>query len=91
MTEEKIQGKPEDRAAAWEMYVRNEVNKVLDIYLPESITGNIGIKYINPILKVDAQTGERIIDTKKATGVQVIVEFVFAAPIEFFDEKPENS
>jgi hypothetical protein len=86
---DKIEVKPEDRAAAWEAYVRGQVSSVLDTYLPEAITGNIGVKYINPVLRVDAQTGEKVIDTKTALGVQVILEFTFAAPIKFFDEEPK--
>jgi len=35
-------------ARQWEAYVRNEVNSLLDVYLPNSIYGNVGIRYANP-------------------------------------------
>lgn len=82
---------PEEVAAAWENYVRQEVNQVLNIFLPEAINGNVGVKYIRPVLRVDPSTGQKISDQNKATGVQIFVEFDFAEPIEFFDELPDES
>ena len=80
---------PEDRAAAWEAYVRTEVNALLDTFLPEAISGNVGIKYDHPVIQVNPKTGKAEIDESKATGVFVSVKFEFAAPIEFFDEEPK--
>lgn len=82
---------PEERAKAWEEYVRTEVNSMLDTFLPESVSGNMGIKYEHPVKKVDAASGKSEIDTTKATGVYMSIMFEFAAPIEFYDEKPEDS
>ena len=81
---------PEERAAAWEEYVRTEVNALLDTFLPEAISGNVGIKYDHPILEVSPKTGKQVIDESRATGVFISVLFEFAAPITFFDEKPEQ-
>lgn len=81
---------PEERAAAWEKYVRTEVNSLLDTFLPESISGNVGVKYEHPVLKISAKTGKAEIDESKATGVFLSIMFEFAAPITFFDEEPEK-
>jgi len=81
---------PEERAAAWENYVRTEVNAILDTFLPESISGNVGVKYEHPVKEVSAKTGKTIVDEKKAIGVYLSIMFEFAAPIEFFDE-PEKA
>lgn len=81
----------EERAAAWEEYVRGEVNALLDTFLPESITGNVGIKYEHPVREKNPKTGADILDETKALGVFISVKFDFAAPIEFFEEKPEQA
>jgi hypothetical protein len=80
---------PSERAAAWEEYVRGEVNALLDTFLPESISGNVGIKYKHPVIRVSPKTGKAEIDISKATGVSLYIEFEFAEPIEFFETKPE--
>ena len=82
---------PEERAKAWEEYVRNEVNSLLDTFLPESISGNVGIKYEYPSKGQNPKTGEEMIDESKATGVFLSIMFEFAAPITFYDEKPEDA
>jgi hypothetical protein len=80
---------PEERAKAWETYVRDEINKVLDTYLPESITGTWGIKYDNPIISVDPATSKQTIDTTKASGVHIVIHLEFADVIQFSEPKPE--
>lgn len=82
---------PEERASAWEEYVRVEVNAMLDAFLPESVSGNMGVKYEHPVKKVDATSGKAEIDKTKATGVYLSIMFEFAAPIEFYDEKPKDA
>lgn len=82
---------PEERATAWEEYVRTEVNSLLDTFLPESISGNVGIKYEHPSKGKDPKTGQELIDDSKATGVYLSIMFEFAAPINFYDEKPEDA
>jgi len=78
---------PEERAEAWELYVRNEINQVLDTYLPESTTGTWGIKYDNPIISVDPASGKQNIDTTKARGVNIIIHLEFADVIQFSETK----
>jgi len=80
---------PEERAAAWEEYVRAEVTALLDTFLPESISGNVGVKYEHPIKGINPKTGKSIIDDTKATGVYLSIVFEFAAPIDFFAAKAE--
>ena len=82
---------PEERAAAWEKYVRDEVNALLDTFLPEAIAGNVGIKYDHPVKRVSAQTGQKEFDEKVAKGVIMTIMFDFAAPITFFDKNPEDA
>ena len=81
---------PTERAAAWEVYVRKEVNRVLDIYLPESVTGTVGIDYLRPVLRIDSKSGKQILNEKKAKGVSVTLVFEFADEVEFFDEVPDD-
>jgi len=81
---------PEERAAAWEEYVRTEVNSLLDTFLPEAIAGNVGIKYDHPSNGIDPKTGIEGFDKTRANGVFVSILFEFAAPIQFFAEKSEE-
>lgn len=82
---------PEERAAAWEKYVRDEVNSLLDTFLPEAISGNVGVKYDHPVIQISPKTGKAKIDETKATGVFLSIKFEFAAPIKFFDEDPNKT
>lgn len=81
---------PEELAKAWEEYVRNEVNTLLDIFLPEAVSGNVGVIYSRPVKEVSAKTGEAIVDKDKATAVDIHLVLEFPEPIQFFDEKPEE-
>ena len=88
--QEQIESIPlETRAKIWEDMVRREINDYLDVFLPEAITGNIGVLYDHPILERSPKTGEVIIDKDKAKGVKIVIEFVFADTIQFFKERPE--
>lgn len=78
-----------ERAAAWEDYVRDQVNNILDTFLPEAINGNLGVKYIRPGKGTNPKTGKKLFDESKANGVIVTLMFEFPETIEFFDEKPE--
>lgn len=81
---------PEEIAAEWEKYVRDEVSSLLDIFLPEAVNGTVGVLYDRPIKRVDAATGKAIIEESKATGVDIHIVFKFPQAIEFFDEKPSE-
>ena len=82
---------PEERAAAWEEYVRAEVNSLLDTFLPEAVSGNVGVRYDYPVLGVDPKTDKQMIDKTKAKGVLMSIVFEFAEPIQFFAEPSEDS
>jgi hypothetical protein len=81
---------PEEVAKAWEDYVRGEVTTLLDIFLPESVSGNVGVVYQRPIKAIDVKTGKQVIDGNKATAVDIHIVFEFPEPIEFFDDKPSE-
>lgn len=92
MAEEKtVEVTQEEAAKAWEDYVRGEINTILDIFLPEAIHGNFGVRYMRPASGIDPKTDKLIVDESKATGVQIFIEFDFADTVEFFDELPEES
>lgn len=75
----------EEMATAWEHYVRSEVNALLDIYLPASKYGNVGIKYAHPVkAKYETHTEH---DETKAVGVQVSLVFTFEGPIDIPEEE----
>ena len=82
---------PEQAAKNWEAYVRNEVSTILNKFLPESISGSWGMKYVRPILKTDPMSGQPIEDTTKATGVGIVIELIFADTIEFPESLPEGA
>jgi len=64
----------------WEDYVRSEVNSLLDLYLPESINGNVGIKYIHPV-KEELETGPVYYDDR-ICGVVINLVFNFDQDFE---------
>lgn len=70
-----------EMAAKWETYVRNELNSLLDIYLPNAIAGNIGIKYAHPIT-ARYEDGTTVADEKMAVGVNIHINFRFANEVE---------
>jgi hypothetical protein len=71
----------EDLAKEWEEYVRNEVNALLDIYLPDAIAGNVGIKYANPVIE-SYEDGTKKTDEDSAVGVNIHINFRFKGQIE---------
>lgn len=78
-------------AKKWEEYVRSELNSILDIYLPDAIAGNIGIKYAHPVVE-SYENGDRKIDETKAVGVSVHINFKFKGQVDIPEEdlKPEE-
>lgn len=79
MKENKKQGKE------WEKYVRTEINSYLDTFLPETETGNIGIKYSHPV-KARYETGP-VYDENKICGVEIRVVFNFMEDLPVLDEE----
>ncbi len=82
---DKIEETKFSEAEEWENYVRHEVNTVLNIFLPISSKGNIGIKYINPIV-AEYEAGPEYNDSK-AVGVQVRLLFAFDEEIDIPKEE----
>jgi len=85
MVEEKELTK-EEVATEWETYVRNEVNTLLDMYLPIAKNGNIGVKYYKEV-QSNSETGP-VYDETKAVGVQLHLVFDFAAPVDLVGDEP---
>ena len=82
---------PEEREAAWEEYVRAEVTALLDTFLPEAASGNVGVRYNYLSTGVNPKTGRTQIDKTKVNGVMLSIVFEFAAPIQFFGEAAKDS
>lgn len=71
----------ETLAKEWEDYVRREVNALLDIYLPDSIAGNVGIKYAHPVIE-SYEDGTKKINEDLAVGVNIHINFRFKGSVE---------
>lgn len=87
LTEEKEKVEPtkEEMAQMWEAYVRNELNTLLDVYLPIAVEGTVGIKYVHPVSATYETHTEY--DKAKAAGVQLSVVFTFAEPMDMPKEE----
>lgn len=70
-----------DQATLWEENIRNEVDKLLSTFLPNSNNGILGIKYINPVEGV-LEDGTTFLNDSKAEGVKIILEFAFEKVID---------
>lgn len=70
----------EERAEAWANWIRAEINAALDIYLPESLSGQINVEYFPHIIEV-LESGP-VKDTSKADGVQLKIVFKFEKTID---------
>ena len=70
----------EEKATAWINYVRNGVNSLLDIYLPASKSGNIGIRYTPR--EVERLESGPVYDETKADSVLISIVFEFDKPID---------
>lgn len=69
----------EEKAVAWEKYVRTEVNALLDLYLPLAKSGNIGIKYVPHIVE-KLENGD-ILDNNTADAVGLFIALDFEKPL----------
>lgn len=83
LTEEEVA----EMAAKWEAYVRDELNSLLDVYLPNSIAGNIGVKYAHPIIETYEDGSDPKINTKGAVGVNININFRFGGVVELPEEE----
>lgn len=78
----------EQKELAWETYVRNGVNSLLNIYLPAAKSGNIGIRY-TPHEVERLETGP-VYDETKADAVLVSVVFKFDEPIDLTKDRTSD-
>ena len=78
----------EEKAKAWESYVRNEVNAALDIYLEKAISGNINVKYYPHVMEL-LESGPQY-DNGKADGVLLSIVFEFGEPIDLTKPRIEE-
>jgi len=79
--EEKTEMTEEERAEAWEVYVRSEMNAILDLYLPDAIAGNVGIKYGHPEIGT-MEDGSKMFHEGKVNVVAVTMVLRLGEPIE---------
>jgi hypothetical protein len=75
----------EQKALAWETYVRNGVNSLLDVYLPVSKDGNMGIRYTPH--EVEKLESGPVYDNTKADSVLISIVFKFDKPIDLTKAK----
>lgn len=68
---------------SWDEYVRSEIKAILDAYLPETETGNIGIKYSHPIRETYETHTEY--DEDKISGVEIRLVFKFIEAIDVIE------
>jgi len=88
--EERIEPTEEElakMAAEWETYVRDELNSLLDIYLPNAIAGNVGIKYAHPVLETYVDGSDAKIDEKAAVGVNININLRFRGTVDLSDKE----
>lgn len=67
---------------SWEEYVRNEVNSLLDTFLPVSVNGNVGIRYKKPLVSIQPGNVNPVYDEAHAEAVQVSLVFQFGETID---------
>jgi hypothetical protein len=79
---------PEEKAQAWEDWVRSEVNAALDIYLPKAISGNINVRYYPHVVEV-LESGPQT-DDSKADGVLLSIVFDFENPIDLTEPREKE-
>ncbi len=78
-----------EKAEAWAIWVRSEVNSALDIYLEKAKSGHINIRYyphVTEVLESGAQT-----DDTKADGVLLSIVFEFEEPIDLQKPRIEDT
>lgn len=91
--EERIEPTEEELAEIaeqWEKYVREEVNTMLDIFLPDALAGNVGIKYAHPIIETYEDGSDPKIDKGAAIGVNININFRFKHTVKLPEPKEEE-
>lgn len=78
----------EEKAAAWERWVRDELNAALDIFLPISEAGDVYTSY--RAHKLEETEGGPVYSDSLAAGVSVTVVFKFDKPIDVTKAREEQ-
>lgn len=78
----------EERAAAWEKWVRSELNAALDIFLPVSKAGDVYTSY--RAHKVEHNEAGPVYSDTLAAGVSVTMVFEFDKPIDVTKAREEQ-
>jgi hypothetical protein len=76
------------QALAWMTYVSNEVNILLEMFLPVSKNASVGVLYKRAVTAVHESGPEY--DPNKADGVEVRILFDFANVMEIPKPTPEE-
>jgi len=84
-TKEPMEKEEKPEELTWEEYVKLEISALLNTYLPYSVNGNVGIKYIHPI-KAQYE-GSTEFDDDKYSGVEIRVVFQFEEDLVI---RPDN-
>lgn len=75
---------------SWEEYVKLEISALLNTYLPHSINGNVGIKYIHPIIA--QYEGSTEFNNNEYSGVEIRLVFQFEHDLKILpDNKIEEN
>jgi hypothetical protein len=69
----------EEKAAAWEKWVRDGVNSLVDTYLPVSNSCDFNVAYSYKVIE-ELESGT-VLDETKANAVLIRVMFKFTEPI----------
>lgn len=78
----------EEKAAAWEKWVRNELNAALDIFLPISKAGDVHTSY--RAQKIDHTEAGPVYSDTHAAGVSITVVFDFEKPVDLTKAREEQ-
>lgn len=71
---------PEEKAVAWEKWVKDGIEGLVDAFLKPAIDCHYNIKYLPHLIEIQ-ETGE-VYDENKADGVVLTVMFKFDEPVE---------
>jgi hypothetical protein len=88
IVEEVAEMTEEEKAAAWEKWVRGELNSALDIFLPIAKAGDVYTSYRAHKIE-ELETGP-VYSTSKAAGVSITVVFDFEKPIDLTKARDEQ-
>jgi hypothetical protein len=88
IVEDMVELSEEERAAAWEKWVRSELNAALDIFLPISKAGDVYTSY--PAHKIEHTESGPVYSDTLAAGVSVTMVFEFEKPIDVTKSRDEQ-